>query len=138
MQGFFDLCTGCRICELICSSTKFDVYAPRNAAIEVRTVHEGLASSPTLCFQCEEPYCLKSCPFGAIEKNEEMGIVQVVFDKCTGCGMCTKACPVEGAIKIAQLSRKAVKCDICGGDPECVKYCLTGALKLIKIRSEER
>ena len=133
VQGFFDLCTGCRICELVCSSKKYGFYDPKNARIEIATEHNGLASIPRLCQQCEEPFCLKSCPFNAIVRDENNGIVRVLFEKCTGCGTCTKACPIQGAIKIEKTSNKAIKCDLCEGDPKCIKFCPTGAIKLIKL-----
>ena len=76
---------------------------------------------------------MKSCIYGAIEKDEKLGIVRVVAEKCTGCEMCIKACPIEGAIIIEPTSGKALKCDICDGDPACVKFCPTEAIKLIKI-----
>lgn len=133
VQGFFDLCTGCRICELACSSAKLGLYAPREAAVKIENVKEGLAAIPSLCIQCEEPACLKSCPVNAIERDPTNGIVKVIPEKCTACGWCTKACPIEGAIKIIPTSGKAFKCDVCSGDPVCVKYCPTEALKLITL-----
>lgn len=133
VEGFFDLCTGCRICELVCSQRKLGVYKPRYAAIEIELKNEGLAAIPSLCVQCEDPHCMKSCIYGAIEKDEKMGIVRIIREKCTGCGMCIKACPIYGAIKIDPESNKALKCDICDGDPACVKFCPTKAVKLIKI-----
>jgi len=37
--------------------------------------------------------CAKACPFGAIKMNEETGLPEVDYDKCTACGKCVAACP---------------------------------------------
>jgi Fe-S-cluster-containing hydrogenase component 2 len=76
---------------------------------------------------------MKSCPAGAIQRDEKTGVVHVIHSKCTACEWCTKTCPIKGAIKIVSILGKAFKCDVCGGDPACVKHCPTGAIKLIKI-----
>lgn len=133
VKGFFDLCTGCKICELACSSTKLGVYSPRESAVEIEEAKEGLAAFPSVCIQCEDPACMRSCPFNAIERDQSSGIVRVISEKCTACGWCTKTCPLEGAIKIVPTSGKAFKCDVCNGDPACVKYCPTEALKLVTV-----
>ena len=49
---------------------------------------------------------MKSCIYGAIERDEKLGIVRVIAEKCTGCEMCIKACPIEGAIIIEPTSGK--------------------------------
>lgn len=131
--GLFDLCTGCRVCELVCSSKKYGYYDPKNARIKISDEHEGLASFPKVCIQCERPYCMNSCPVQAIERDEETGIVRVIPEKCTGCATCVKACPVGEVIKIEPESNKAIKCDLCDGDPKCVKFCPTQAVRLVKI-----
>ncbi len=128
--GHFDLCTGCRICELACSWTKFGTYAPTRSAIHIEVRSKGLMVQPIVCSQCENAYCIKACPFGAIEKNKELGIIRVIDDKCTGCGLCAKVCPI-GAIKVDNKTKKAIKCDLCGGDPACVRHCPTKALELL-------
>jgi Fe-S-cluster-containing dehydrogenase component len=133
IQGFFDRCTGCRICELVCSSAKLDEYRPRYAAIQILIKNEGLACIPSTCVQCEDPHCMKNCIYNAIHRDEKLGIVRVKKENCTGCGMCIKACPIEGAIKLEPTSGKALKCDICDGDPSCVKFCPTEAIKLMKM-----
>lgn len=51
---------------------------------------------PSLCYHCENPPCLKTCPAGAIEKRAD-GIVLINQEKCIGSTACVLACPY-GAI----------------------------------------
>ena len=127
--GYFDLCSGCRICELACSWAKFRTYAPRSAVINVKGGVKSLMAQPITCIQCESAFCMKACPFSALEKDKELGAIIVIEDKCTGCGLCVEACPIN-AVKIDTRTKKAIKCDLCGGDPACVRYCPTKALAL--------
>lgn len=128
--GYFDVCTGCRICELACSFEKLGVYNPRRSMITVKTRFDGLGTQPVVCIQCEKPMCASSCPTGAIRRDEKTGIVGILSERCTGCGWCVRSCPVEGAIKIDAITGKAIKCDTCMGRPKCVEYCPTQALVL--------
>jgi Fe-S-cluster-containing hydrogenase component 2 len=128
--GHFDLCTGCRICELACSAAKFGAYAPRKAHITISIESEGLRAQPTVCIQCEKAPCIQACPIGAISRDEKLGAVIISKEQCTGCGTCVQACPI-GAMYFDENARKATKCDLCDGDPVCVKYCPTKALTLI-------
>jgi len=127
----FDMCSGCRICELACSTAKGESFAPRKARIYVSTQASGLMAQPIVCHQCNNPFCMRGCPFDAIQRDENMGIVNVIAEKCNGCGLCVRCCPVN-AIKVDPKTRKALKCDTCIGSPTCVSYCPTGALSFVK------
>jgi len=126
-----DKCSGCHICELICSATKNKAFGPRRARITVRTIEPGLIDLVTVCIQCSDPPCMKICPANAISKDEHVGIVLINAERCTGCGLCTKVCPI-GAIKLDPKTKIAIKCDLCLGDPACVKWCPTGALEHVR------
>jgi len=128
--GYFDLCTGCRICELACSAAKLEAYAPRKAHIAVSIEAEGLKAQPTICIQCENASCMKACPSNAIKRDEKLSVVVIHEEKCIGCRLCVLACPIK-AIFFDERTMKALKCDLCDGDPICVKYCPTKALALI-------
>lgn len=126
---YFDLCTGCRTCELACSMTKLNAYAPRLSHVQVTMESDGMRSQPNICEQCEDPACWRTCPADAFKRDEKTNAVLIVSEKCTGCGNCVTACPV-GAIQFDKLANKATKCDLCFGDPQCVKYCPTKALEM--------
>lgn len=117
-------CTGCRLCEIICSSSHYGSYNPRRARIRVPITYP-MPSAPIVCRQCPNPKCVEACPTGALEKGD-----WVHFDdeKCTLCGACVEACPFK-AIWMTP-GKELLKCDLCGGDPTCVKACPQEALGL--------
>ncbi|MGQ9542544.1 MAG: 4Fe-4S dicluster domain-containing protein [Candidatus Bathyarchaeia archaeon] len=129
-------CTGCRICELMCSIKHFGVFNPDKARIRVISFDGGV-DIPATCTQCG--LCLEKCPLDLIKLNVETGSITIDEEKCTGCGVCLDWCPV-GAISLNPETRKAQKCDLCGGSPECVKYCPSKVLQMIdmsNVRSVE-
>lgn len=127
----FDLCTGCNICQLVCSARAAGGYNPRLSRLRILVEDENLLNRPLVCSQCENAFCLRYCPVKAISRNPETGIVTIDKEKCTGCKNCVDACP-DGMISI-DAKGKADKCDLCDGDPLCVRYCPTGALKLVTL-----
>ena len=126
-------CTGCRVCEAVCSLVKEGEFNPVKARGKVvRTVeHSILHKVRVTCLQCEEPNCMAVCPSGAINVNDR-GVKIVNEVKCIGCRMCEMACPV-GAIAVNSEKGVSLKCDLCDGleEPQCVKYCYTEALKYL-------
>jgi len=115
-------CTGCRACEYACSFAHDGVFNPANSRVKVSIFLEDLTFIPSVCLQCDEPYCAEVCPTAALEKDAETGLVKYYKDKCIGCKQCVVACP-WGSIKIHLGDKKVIKCDYCDGDPACVKVC---------------
>lgn len=126
------LCTGCRICENVCSIRFEKKFNPRRSRIQVVKLYPGLIDIPVVCAQCVNPPCLKACPTSAIRKDEVTKTVLVDEEKCIGCGKCVEVCP-RGAITIHPERGVAIKCDLCNGDPLCVKYCPTHAILFTSI-----
>jgi len=126
-------CTGCRVCEAVCSLVKEGEFNPVKARGKVvRTVENSILYSVRVtCLQCEEPNCMAVCPTGAITVNDG-GVKIVNEEKCIGCKMCEMACPV-GAIAVNAEKGVSLKCDLCDGleEPQCVKYCYTEALQYL-------
>ena len=127
-------CTGCRMCELACSSSKEKEFNPDISRI--RIVSSGLEgwSRPSVCLQCEEPVCMNSCQYEAIYKTKTDNgdyIVAMDVGKCTGCRHCVVACPF-GAIDFIS-GQGAMKCDLCSGSPICVDFCFYGCLEFVEL-----
>lgn len=51
--------------------------------------------------------CLRVCPYGAMVKNVEDRVAQVITTACQGCGVCASECPAE-AITLRNLSQESV------------------------------
>ena len=123
-----NICSRCRMCELICALQHHGVGNPRRARIQVIPLGKG-EDIPVTCLNCEDPPCMNICPTGALYRPEPEGMVRVREDVCIGCAMCVDACPV-GAMTLDPVEGIAVKCDLCQGDPQCVLYCPAKVLKL--------
>ncbi|MFC2027773.1 4Fe-4S dicluster domain-containing protein [Chloroflexota bacterium] len=125
-------CTGCRVCEAICSFVKEGEFNPIKARGKVlHTVDRQIRYTIRVyCLQCEEAYCMAICPASAISVKD--GIKIVDENKCLGCKMCEIACPV-GAIAVNPEKGVALKCDLCVDqeEPQCVKYCYSEALQYL-------
>lgn len=124
-------CTGCGTCELMCSFSHHGEFNPSKARIHKTVFLHDMIAVPVVCLQCEDAWCAKACPSGALVKGIEpnSGATRLSVDeaKCVGCRVCALACPL-GAIEV-RSSGHAEKCDLCDGDPQCVKFCARGALK---------
>ena len=121
-------CVGCKSCELACSFKHRGMFAPSRSRIVNEVFVDEAKFITVTCMQCDEPWCLKACPRGAIAKDAVSGVVSVDEVKCVGCRTCASACPF-GMITYQESSRKADKCNLCAGDfPECVTFCPTRCL----------
>lgn len=122
-------CTGCRICELVCSAVKEKGFNPLLSRI--RTVRIApLMNMAIACRLCEDPKCVKGCPRKALKINVETGIIMVDEERCDGCAWCMEACEF-GAIILHKDKKIATVCDLCGLDPQCVTFCPKEALTLM-------
>jgi len=124
-------CTGCRICELVCSVKNDFVYNPELSRI-VKLL-EGLPEnlSTIVCQQCPDAPCIESCPVSAIYSDDENGIIKIDSEKCIGCKKCVQACPYN-AMFFNEKIKKSFKCEFCGGEPACVKKCPTDAISILE------
>ncbi len=92
-------CMGCRSCVAACHvENHLTIDAPWNMMIE-REVgqypYSRMVYSTMNCMHCEQPACKKACDaigVQAISKNE-LGVVNIDYDKCIGCGYCFAVCP---------------------------------------------
>jgi carbon-monoxide dehydrogenase iron sulfur subunit len=125
-------CTGCRLCETVCSVVNNGSCNPERARVKVvRWEWEGL-QIPTLCLQCDSPACVGVCPVKALSRDSDLGCVKLDSSICIGCKLCLQTCPF-GAISYDFMKKEVVKCEFCAGDPACVKFCETKALQFVDV-----
>lgn len=128
----FDVCTGCRVCELVCSFVKEGAFNPRYARLRIEAAAAGLYQQPVVCIQCDNPACMRVCPTGAIYRDSLTQAVILNQDKCHNCGLCVQYCPIA-MVQVYPGASKPSKCDHCEGEPACVAFCPTGALVFVDI-----
>ncbi len=118
----YEKCTGCRLCELVCSVKHTGASNPSRANVHVVKWEDEGFYLPMLCQHCVDAPCRSVCPTNAIFKDEAQNRVMVDYDLCIGCKACVAACPF-GAMGFDEIEKKVTKCDVCDGDPLCVRFC---------------
>jgi len=118
-------CSGCRLCEMVCSFHHETRFSPRLSRITVIKEDKHGLDSPVLCHQCNPCHAIAACPESALTRTE-LGAIHVNKEACTGCSACVDACTFD-AVKLDE-SQKLLLCDLCGGEPVCVERCPTRAL----------
>ncbi|MCL2172603.1 MAG: 4Fe-4S dicluster domain-containing protein [Candidatus Bathyarchaeota archaeon] len=128
-------CSGCRLCEYVCSMVNEKIFNPHKSRIRVISLGP-LANMAVSCRKCEDPLCVASCPKNALSQEENTGIIRVNEHACTGCGWCIGACSF-GAInlhpdkKIAYTCNSCTNTDNCDNEPQCVQWCTENALQYV-------
>ncbi|NLS45162.1 MAG: 4Fe-4S binding protein [Firmicutes bacterium] len=124
-------CTGCKLCQVVCSVANFRENNPKKAAIKIvsKLFTEEVRYDVIVCDQCGE--CIEVCPFDAISMVS--GVVIIDPDICTNCGICVDMCP-RGAMFTHPEVDHPIKCIMCG---ECTKYCPRGILDDLAPHDEE-
>ena len=93
-------CMGCQTCVVACKD--WNKLQPGTAKLRKLHVTE-MGTFPNVsvfmtvfgCNHCANPACIEACPFDAIYKRPEDGIVVIDRDKCQGNGSCKSACPYD-------------------------------------------
>lgn len=122
-----DRCTGCGLCEIVCSLVTTGTWDLSRSRIRVWKWDEAGVYLPLLCRHCEAPVCATVCPVNAINRDS-MGRVGVDRDRCVNCFSCVSACP-NGGLRIDPVEQKVLRCDQCAGVPPCVECCSEQALR---------
>ncbi len=132
-----NLCTGCGVCELMCSLSHDGMTGP--GLSRVRIAHDPFADRINFygCGQCDSPGCYSACPL----PDEALcidGVTNARYinkDECIGCGICVESCSLQPPrVRFNEDQNVAFKCDLCRGregGPACVEYCKHGALRFI-------
>ncbi len=116
-------CTGCRICQLVCSFDKTGTLNPDRARVRVERYDDG-RDVVISCHNCEDAPCVAVCPTEAISRD---GVLRINAEECVGCGACVDACPYE-AIWLDPVLEVAIACEVCG---RCVPFCPPEALRIV-------
>jgi Fe-S-cluster-containing hydrogenase component 2 len=114
-------CTGCGICEDVCSKTYFKAVDKSKSAIHI--VKDGDNYRIEVCDQCGD--CTKMCASMAVARVNN-GVIRITKDKCVGCLICVAEC-LKGFMRYHDDEPVPFKCVACG---LCAKQCPSGALAL--------
>ena len=127
-----DKCSGCRLCEAICSAShaepKYSLVNPRLSRIRVFRDEESNIYHPVIA--------------GAYTDVECVGRNTVTIDgkEYSECSFCRCSCPSRSIFKEPD-TEIPLKCDMCGEpappEPLCVQYCLNDALTYVEREEEE-
>lgn len=146
------ICIGCKACVTACSEandtapdTRGDGLhqAPADLNDLTRNViklykskdGEEFSFVKRQCMQCLDPACAAGCPFQALHKDPQSGIVNWNPEKCIGCRYCTITCPYHvPRFQWVGFNPRVTKCELCshrlekGLKPGCTTVCPTGAV----------
>jgi electron transport protein HydN len=139
-------CVPCGACELACVEAHEGVRGvwraeDREVLERRRLAFRVVAGLPRLdvCTHCPDSPCVTVCPHFALLRFPG-GRVELLENRCTGCGKCVSACPNEGIRRVNDLDL-AHKCDGCegiAGGPACAPACPTSALRIVDVPSPHR
>ena len=113
-------CTGCHLCELVCSLFHLGVINPEKAAIRIQK--DDLSTSmntPLVCRQCKEMKCLEGEAVEEKLEKEQFLWVKARADRC----------PFDS---LSVFGQDAYHCDLCSGYPQCVSVCTSEAIRVKK------
>lgn len=91
-----------------------------------------------VCRRCEVASCILACPFSALERKQDGGVIRRHNLRCVSCTLCAQACPF-GTIQVEMLPFYQAFCDGCAGRPEkqCVATCRQGAVEYREVGPNE-
>lgn len=126
-----DRCTGCGLCESICSLVHTGTCNPERSRIRIVRMEPQGIYIQMFCQQCEEAACIDACPALAIHRSISTGTIEIDHELCTLCEECTAACSFNGICRDS-IDQTIIACDLCGGDPMCVRFCETKAIEFLE------
>lgn len=91
---------------------------------------------PDACALCYT--CYRSCPHGAIERDDEKNCMKVNTLACFGCDTCVTVCPAKAiSIESADTASAVAESDIAAAEPERKKYKILMCENSAKIAYEQ-
>jgi Fe-S-cluster-containing dehydrogenase component len=125
------ICIGCKACVAACAEandtppdTRGDALhqAPSDLNDLTRNIiklykpEDGSAFSfvKRQCMHCLDPACAAGCPFQALHKDPESGVVNWSAEECIGCRYCTITCPYHiPRFQWVGFNPRVTKCELC-------------------------
>jgi Fe-S-cluster-containing hydrogenase component 2 len=109
-------CTGCHLCEMVCSIFHLQIINPSKSAIRIlKDDLETGIHTPMVCRQCKKMKCIENEDADeALEKKRFIWNWQRA-----------ESCPFNG---LSVFEKTAYHCDLCGGVPQCILVCTNGAI----------
>ena len=109
-------CSGCHLCEMVCSLFHLGTLNIEKSAIRIeRDDLNSSLNTPVVCRQCKKMKCLS-------KEEADDTTEKKIFVWNEGR---VKACPFKA---LSLLEGTAYHCDLCGGEPQCTKVCTPGAI----------
>ena len=119
---FPDKCTGCRVCEGVCSGAFYKVDDREKSAIRIVDLDSG-GYDIIVCDQCGD--CMWMCSEMSLSKTSS-GVVMLNKKTCVGCLICIAECKRDRFFYHDDLPTP-FKCIACG---LCAKQCSAGAISI--------
>ena len=111
-------CTGCHLCEMVCSLFHLQVINPSKSAIRILKDDLGTdLHTPMVCRQCKKIKCLEN---EGVDETLEMA--KFIWNKERA-----ETCPFDG---LTVFEETAYHCVLCRGEPQCVSVCTNGAITI--------
>jgi Na+-translocating ferredoxin:NAD+ oxidoreductase subunit B len=104
-----DKCSGCGLCVKACPRNIIELVQS-HANIVFLCNYQSIKNIPGRkkcdmgCLHCKR--CFKACENDAIIWNEEKGIPEFDFSKCTLCGKCIEICPHDRLVELSDIVLK--------------------------------
>jgi len=117
-------CTGCGICENVCSKTFYKVEDRKKSAIQVTANDDG-GFTIAVCDQCGD--CMWMCSEMSLSRAPN-GVVRLDKKTCVGCLICVGEC-LRNYFFYHESLPTPFKCSACG---LCVKKCPACALAIVE------
>lgn len=113
-------CTGCHLCELVCSLFHLGIINPEKSAIRIHKDDlDTSINTPVVCRQCQDMRCLNAESVnGAAARQQFLWAMERA-----------ERCPFDSLNVLAQA---AYHCDLCAGHPQCVRVCTSKAIRVKK------
>ena len=115
-------CTGCGVCEEVCSKAYYKEVNREKSAIRVSADENG-GFSIAVCDQCG--VCRGMCSMMSL-MTAQNGVVRLDKKTCVGCLICVAEC-LRGFMFYNDELPTPFKCVACG---LCAKQCPSGALEV--------